>query len=209
MSMKMPMKWKKSILCLSALAILCVAGGCDPQGEKALPSSSSSSSSSSVASSSGVSSSGSVPAPVAKKEEAKELAVKLYYPKDDGSALVAVSRKVKISEGKDKYTAVIQSLMEGTKENGQTTIIPKRTKLRSVKMKDGVAYVDFSGDLTKHFVGGSTGEEMLVGSVVNTLTEFPEVKSVQILIDGETVESIAGHMDLTVPVKRMDGILPK
>ncbi len=201
----MTIKWKKGILCVFALAILCVAGGCDPQDEKALPSSSASS----VAVSSGsLSSSGSV-APAVKSKEEKELTVKLYYPKEDGSALVTVSRKVKIPDGADKYTVVLRSLMKGTKEAGQTTIIPRQAKLRGIQVKDGVARVDFSGDLAKYFVGGSTGEEMLVGSIVNTLTEFPEVKSVQILIDGAAVESIAGHMDLTGPIKRMEGILAK
>ncbi len=201
------MKLKKYILCMFALAILLVAGGCDPQGEKQTPSSSSSSSS--AVSSSGSSASSSSTSTVAKPVETKEMTVKVYYPNDEGERLVAVSRKVKLSDGADKYTAALKSLMEGTKEKGQSTIIPRQTKIRSVKVKDGVATVDFSGDILKHFVGGSTGEEMLVGSVVNTLTEFPEVTSVQILIDGKPVESLAGHMDLTVPIKRMESILPK
>ncbi|MBQ1509598.1 MAG: GerMN domain-containing protein [Selenomonadaceae bacterium] len=202
------MKLKKYILCMLALAILLVAGGCDPQGEKQTPSSSSSSSSAVSSSGSSVSSSSGASAD-AKQVEAKELTVKVYYPNDEGERLVAVSRKVKLSDGTDKYTAAMKSLMQGTKEKGQSAIIPRQAKLRSVKVKDGVATVDFSGDILKHFVGGSTGEEMLVGSVVNTLTEFPEVTSVQILIDGNPVESLAGHMDLTVPIKRMESILPK
>lgn len=44
---------------------------------------------------------------------------------------------------------------------------------------------------------------MLVGSIVDTLTEFPEVKRVQILIDGKAIESLSGHMDLTQPLARM------
>ena len=191
-----------------ALAILLVAGGCDPQGEKQTPSSSSSSSSA-VSSSGSSASSGGSASTVAKPVETKELTVKVYYPNDEGERLVAVSRKVKLSDGTDKYTAAMKSLMQGTKEKGQSAIIPRQAKLRSVKVKDGVATVDFSGDILKHFVGGSTGEEMLVGSVVNTLTEFPEVTSVQILIDGNPVESLAGHMDLTMPIKRMESILPK
>lgn len=205
------MNSRKYILCVMALAAMLVAGGCDPQGEKLDPGSSSSSqaSSSSSISSSSVPSSGSNTVAPPKKSEKKELTVKVYYPNDDGSKLVAVSRKVTVTDGSDKYTAAIQSLMQGTKEKGQSTILPRQTKLRSVKLQDGVASVDFSGDFLKHFVGGSTGEEMLVGSVVNTLTEFPEVKAVQILIDGHSVETLAGHMDLTVPIKRMDAIVQK
>ena len=67
--------------------------------------------------------------------------------------------------------------------------------------------MDFSRDLVRHFTGGSTGEEMLVGSVVNTMTGFSEIRKVQILIDGEKVETLAGHMDLSAPLTRMNHLL--
>ena len=48
---------------------------------------------------------------------------------------------------------------------------------------------------------------MLVGSIVNTLTEFPEVQKVRILIDGAPVETLSGHMDLSEPLARMTELL--
>ena len=107
----------------------------------------------------------------------------VYYPKNDGMGLVAVSRTIR-TEKDDKYTAAMKSLLAGTKEKDQTNVIPKKAKLRSVSVKDGIATADFSKELQQNFSGGSTGEEMLVGSIVNTLTEFPEVQKVRILIDG-------------------------
>lgn len=142
-----------------------------------------------------------------KKAQPQEYAINVYYPNDNGTKLIAVKRKVKSTAAEDKYTAAVKSLMQGTKDKGKTSIIPKQAKLRSVKVEGGVAKVDFSQDLVKHFVGGSTGEEMLVGSIVNTLTEFGEVKQVQILIEGSPVETIAGHMDLSTPLSRMKELL--
>ena len=143
-------------------------------------------------------------APVA--AESKEVKVNVYYPRDDGTGLLPVSRTVKL-ENEDKYTAALKSLLTGTKEKGQTNVIPKKAKLRSVTVKDGVATVDFSKELQQNFSGGSTGEEMLVGSIVNTLTDFPEVKKVQILIDGASVETLSGHLDLSEPLPRMTELL--
>ena len=136
----------------------------------------------------------------------KEVKVNVYYPRDDGTGLLPVSRTVKL-EKEDKYTAALKSLLTGTKEKGQTNVIPKKAKLRSVTVKDGVATVDFSKELQQNFSGGSTGEEMLVGSIVNTLTDFPEVKKVQILIDGASVEALSGHLDLSEPLPRMTELL--
>ena len=46
-----------------------------------------------------------------------------------------------------------------------------------------------------------------MGSIVNTLTEFEEIKKVQLLVEGKKIESISGHLDLTKPVERMDSII--
>lgn len=136
----------------------------------------------------------------------KEMQVHVYYPRNDGTGLVAVSRTVNI-EKDDKYSAALKSLLTGTKEKGQTNVIPKKAQLRSVMVKDGVATADFSRELEQNFSGGSTGEEMLIGSIVNTLTDFPEVQSVQILIEGASVETLSGHMDLSEPLTRMTELL--
>lgn len=136
----------------------------------------------------------------------KEVKVNVYYARSDGTGLIAVSRTVN-TEKDDKYTAALKSLLTGTKEKEQTTVIPKKAKLRSVTVKDGVATADFSKEMQENFSGGSTGEEMLVGSIVNTLTDFPEVQKVQILIDGAPVETLSGHMDLSEPLPRMTELL--
>ena len=132
--------------------------------------------------------------------------VNVYYPRSDGTGLVAVRRTVS-TEKDDKYTAAMKSLLTGTKEKGQTNVFPKKAKLRSIVVKDGIATVDFSKELQTNFSGGSTGEEMLIGSIVNTLTDFPEVQKVSILIDGSAVETLSGHMDLSEPLTRMTELL--
>lgn len=142
-----------------------------------------------------------------KESQAEEISVIVYYPNADGTKLVPTKRYVTLKSGEDKYTAAMKSLMQGTENESETNIIPKKAKLNSVTVKGNVATVDFSRDLVKYFVGGSTGEAMLVGSVVNTLTEFSEIEKVKITIDGESVETLSGHMDLTEPFARMKKLL--
>ena len=64
-----------------------------------------------------------------------------------------------------------------------------------------MAKVDFNQALSKDHPGGSSAEMMTVYSVVNSLSlNFPQIKRVQILIDGKPVETITGHLSLKQPI---------
>lgn len=134
----------------------------------------------------------------------QKIKVKAYFPDDAGINLVAVNRTVEVASTADKYLAAIQLLINVPKEKDLTAIFPKNAKLHGVTFKDGTAFVDFDSNITKSFAGGSTGEELLVASVVKTLTEFPEVKQVRFLVDGKEIETLSGHMDLSTPIKKSD-----
>ena len=143
----------------------------------------------------------------AKNEKTEQsLNVKVYYPDDSGMRLVEVEREILVDDSVDKYTAAVETLMEEPDEENLTRIFPKSASLRSVTVRDGLATVDFDGSILKGFVGGSTGEEFLVGSVVDTLTNFPEVKRVKFLVDGKEIETLSGHMDLSTPLERMNSL---
>lgn len=195
------MKQMKYVLLVVMVLTLAVMSGCSPKNEKGADNGSAT-----AVTAGNNAKAGSPESSSAAKKENTSLTVKVYYPDDQGMKLIAVKRTIRTDKN-DKYTAAMESLMEGTKEKGQTAIIPKQAKLKSVKVKGDTAYVDFTQALVKNFVGGSTGEEMLVGSVVDTLTEFPEIKKVQILVEGNKVESLSGHLDLTTPLSRMGNLI--
>ena len=133
--------------------------------------------------------------------------VKVYYPDDSGMRLVEVEREILVDDATNKYTAVVESLRDDPIEDNLTRIFPKNASIRSVTVRDGLAIVDFDGSILKGFVGGSTGEEFLIGSIVNTLTNFPEVTGVKFLVDGKEIETLSGHMDLSTPLERMNSLI--
>lgn len=151
-----------------------------------------------------VKSTGNQPAKNEKNEQSMN--VKVYYPDDSGMKLVEVSREIIVDGSTDKYTAAVETLMQEPSEENLTRIFPKNAALRSVKVREGLATVDFDGSILKGFVGGSTGEEFLIGSIVDTLTNFPEVKRVKFLVDGKEIETLSGHMDLSTPLERMGNL---
>lgn len=87
-------------------------------------------------------------------------------------------------------------------------VIPVGTKVRSLKIANGVATADFSKELAKKGMG-SYDEMMLCYAITNTLTEFPEIKKVQILVEGKKVITLSGHMDLEDPLTRNKSLLTK
>ncbi len=94
---------------------------------------------------------------------------------------------------------VIAELLKGPETEALSRVIPAETRLLGISQENGVAYVDFSEELLQAEVG-SEAEAVLVDSIVKTLTQLEEVESVQILVEGEVIESIAGHVTIDKPL---------
>ena len=72
--------------------------------------------------------------------------------------------------------------------------------VNSVQINNSVATVDL-GEILLNV--GAEGEQRAIDQIVWTLTEFaPEVKSVAFTVNGEVVESFAGHVDTTATFVR-------
>ncbi len=93
---------------------------------------------------------------------------------------------------------VMVELLKGPETDDLSRVIPEGTALRGITLEYGVAYADFSEELLQADVG-SEAEAVLVDSIVKTLTQLEEVDSVQILVEGEIVETIAGHIIINEP----------
>lgn len=82
--------------------------------------------------------------------------------------------------------------------------IPVGTRLLGLEITGDLATADFSRELRDNFNGGAQLESLLVTAIVNTLTEFEQIKRVQILLEGEQVESLGGHVTVDQPLLRPD-----
>lgn len=94
-------------------------------------------------------------------------------------------------------TALELLLAGPTSEENKQNLWPSvsaGTKVLGLKVADGLASVNFSKELQTNFVGGSQLEGHLVDAIVSTLLQFPEIERIEILIEGERAESIAGHV---------------
>ena len=131
--------------------------------------------------------------------------VLLYFSDQEGEYLIGEKRKIlKRNQIKEEAKETIIELINGPKGKLIPTL-PPRTKLLTLQINDeGVAKVNFSPALSKDHPGGSSAEVMTVYSIVNSLAlNFPQIKRVQILIDGRPIETITGHLSLrkSIPPK--------
>lgn len=125
--------------------------------------------------------------------------VTLYFSDNQALYLLPEERTLTL-QGKPLAEAVVQALIEGPRLPGRTRTIPEGTKLLSLSLSDDTAIVNFSRELRTNHWGGSAGEMMTVYSVVNSLARIKGISRVQFLIEGQKIETLTGHLDLTAPV---------
>ena len=107
--------------------------------------------------------------------------------------LSVMGRKIELpqSEVDQIYEIVLGYLTEPMRDREETMV--KEDMIRGVTVTDGIAVVDFNGELMH---GGSMEEVYLIEQVVRTLVKsFEEIHGVRFTVDGESVDSLMGHLE--------------
>lgn len=134
----------------------------------------------------------------------RKITATLYYVSEDGLSLVGVQREVPFSEPVAEQARRIVEVQLGDAPAPLVSAVPAGTTLRSLFVTSrGDAFVDLSRDVTERHTGGSLDELFTVYTIVNALTvNLPAVTRVQILIDGQEADTLAGHVDLRHPLQK-------
>ena len=136
--------------------------------------------------------------------EARKIRARLFYVNEQGTGLTGVEREVLYGEGTAEQARRIVEAQIAPAPETMVSAIPPDTKLRTVFFtKAGEIYVDLSADVQINHPGGTTNETLTVYSLVSALTSnLPAVTSVQILVEGKEVDTLAGHLDLRRPIEQ-------
>lgn len=135
--------------------------------------------------------------------ESSELTINVYYADAMGEYLVGEARVI---SSENKYVDALNELMKLPIDSSLFQLIPDTTKINSIVVKDGLAKVDLSKDFVEDKITSDTEDNLLVYSIVNTLTEFPEVNSVSFYIDGEKLNDL-GMIAIEEPVFRRNDLI--
>ena len=142
------------------------------------------------------------------EQQDKYLYIYLLFPQKEGSPqLIPVSRGIFDSRNQDgKMEFVIKNLISGPtpeeKKTGFNTNIPSESELFQCWIKDGIAYLDFPGEIEKG--GGTLLMKTRLAQIVFTATQFPEIEKVRFLINGKFIKYFSGEgiTDVENPIGR-------
>ena len=141
----------------------------------------------------------SLPPTISKPEERK---VNLFFSDQAALTLIPEKRRARMGAG----TAVdagtlVSELIEGPRSGQLLQTLPEGTRLLNAYEVGDIIVLDFTREIQSNHPGGSTSEFLTAYSIINTMTSnLKGVLKVQILVEGEEIQSLAGHVDLTKPL---------
>lgn len=130
--------------------------------------------------------------------------VNIYFATEDAMYLDLESRTL---PGEDLYREAIEEIIAGPTTEGLKPTVPEDTELIDYDYEEGLITLNFNEAIRSDHPGGSSGERLTIYSIVNTMTELPGIDEVSFKIEGEDIETLVGHLDLTIPYSFSEDIL--
>lgn len=138
------------------------------------------------------------PAPESPSGEGEKITIKLYFVHSGQENLAVENRTVGRTQAIARKT--MEELIKGPQSKEFLPVFPAGTALRDINIKtDGICVVDLNSKVRG--IKSEQEEKLMVQAVSNSLGQFPAIEGVSFMIDGQTVKSINGGVDLSSPVK--------
>jgi len=125
---------------------------------------------------------------------------KLFWSSGAGDgSLMPVTVELPLSKDPTlRAKQVLNTLLAGPVDGELRTLPPDAVLLSFYMLPDGTAIADFSEALATAIPSGIESEQLAVDSISKTLeANVPQVRWLKILIHGQEVDTLAGHLDLT------------
>ncbi|MGZ9584102.1 N-acetylmuramoyl-L-alanine amidase [Paenibacillus marinisediminis] len=133
------------------------------------------------------------------KPEKKKQTISVYVSDDELMEVTSFTKDIEYSNDTEKIDAALSSLK--TADSSKYIALWENIEFKSHKLDDkGVLTLDIHIPDDAHY--GAGGESFAIQALTKTLFQFPEVKAINILIDGKETESLMGHVSLDHPIAR-------
>ncbi len=128
----------------------------------------------------------------------------LYFASEDMSSLVAENRALTMRLTDSFPACLVQALIDGPLEEGHQPLLPSDGQVLSAVVRDGICYLDLSASVFEPFIGTDAQEEMIVSSIVNTITQLPSVNEVMILMEGQKRQYYYASVRIDGPISKAE-----
>jgi spore germination protein GerM len=130
--------------------------------------------------------------------------ITVYYCQAGSDKLMPVQFSIdpKLQGSAAQKYALNQLLVGPTVGRDAVVLFPQGTQA-SLSRQGKTAVVDLTGTIAKSFQGGATDEAAMFKSLTYTLTAFPDITGVQVLVGGQKVAALpGGHFELDEPLTK-------
>lgn len=134
-------------------------------------------------------------------ESNEKKTITVFYTDEEELELHKASAEISYASDDAKYKAAFESLQQ-SKDAKLVPLWSKDIELKSVQFKDGALTLDIHMPDTARL--GAGGESYALDALKQTFFQFDEVKSLDLLVDGQQTESLMGHVDLEHPMTRSE-----
>ena len=143
--------------------------------------------------------------PGAQINASKQTTLTLYFSSGDGTYLVKESRDVHYTTNMSVEKLIMEQLIEGPRKSGAISTIPSDTKIVTLSVDDGICYLNLDNNFQNQNL--EIKEEVVLYSIVNSLTELPGVTKVLISINGNTNGKFRYTYDLSTMYEKNYSLL--
>ena len=140
--------------------------------------------------------------PVSSNAKEPRVKAKLFWAADSADgALAPVVVELPLSDDPVlRAKQVLNTLLAGPVDTDLRTLPPDAALLAFYLLPDGTGIADFSESLATSTPSGVQSEQLAVDSILRTLeANVPQVRRLKILIHGQELDTLAGHVDLMEP----------
>jgi spore germination protein GerM len=140
--------------------------------------------------------------PAGSETPSPKIKARLFFVAADGGSLTSVEQDVPFAESPVEQAREIVRAQLAPPAPPLVSAVPEGTTVRALFLTPrGEAYVDLSREVRIAHRGGTVYELLTIYTIVHALTaNLPAVTSVQLLVDGKEVETLAGHVNLQRPL---------
>ena len=138
--------------------------------------------------------------PLTTAPEDKKVKAKIFWAsRDNPLALEAVEVDLPATaEPAERARLALDTLIASPPDPEQRTLPADAVLLALYLLPDGTAIADFSDALAGETPSGIASEQLAVDSIARTLhASLPAAQRLRILVQGQEVDTLAGHIDLT------------